>query len=98
MSYLAAEKDYLAPLNEFPTGKGFADIVYLPKKVSKNGKPALIIELKKDASAKVALEQIKERDYVSRVKEYTDNILLIGINYDSKTKQHSCTIEEYSKQ
>ncbi|MGN0895469.1 MAG: PD-(D/E)XK nuclease domain-containing protein, partial [Succinivibrio sp.] len=76
---------------------GFADIVYLPKKVSKNGKPALIIELKKDASAKVALEQIKERDYVSRVKECTDNILLIGINYDSKTKQHSCTIEEYSK-
>ncbi len=97
IAYLAAEKDYLAPLNEFPTGKGFADIVYLPKKVSKNGKPALIIELKKDASAKVALEQIKERDYVPRVKEYTDNILLIGINYDSKTKQHSCTIEEYSK-
>ena len=98
MSYLAAEKDYLAPLNEFPTGKGFADIVYLPKKVSKNGKPALIIELKKDASAKVALEQIKERDYVSRVKEYTDNMLLIGINYDSKSKQHSCIIEKYQKQ
>ena len=98
MAYLAAEKDYLAPLNEFPTGKGFADIVYLPKKVSKNGKPALIIELKKDASAKAALEQIKERDYVSRVKEYTDNILLIGINYDSKSKQHSCIIEKYQKQ
>ncbi len=95
MAYLATEKDYLAPLNEFQTGKGFADIVYLPKKVSKNGKPALIIELKKDASAKAALEQIKDRDYVSRVKEYTDNILLIGINYDSKTKQHSCVIEEY---
>ena len=98
MAYLAAEKDYLAPLNEFPTGKGFADIVYLPKKVSKNGKPALIIELKKVASAKAALEQIKERDYVSRVKEYTDNILLIGINYDSKSKQHSCIIEKYQKQ
>ena len=98
MSYLAAEKDYLAPLNEFPTGKGFADIVYLPKKVSKKGKPALIIELKKDASAKVALEQIKERDYVSRVKEYTDNMLLIGINYDSKSKQHSCIIEKYQNQ
>ena len=98
MAYLAAEKDYLAPLNEFPTGKGFADIVYLPKKISKKGKPALIIEIKKDASAKVALEQIKERDYVSRVKEYTDNILLIGINYDSKSKQHSCIIEKYQKQ
>ena len=98
IAYLAAEKDYLAPLNEFSTGKGFADIVYLPKKVSKKGKPALIIELKKDASAKVALEQIKERDYVSRVKEYTDNMLLIGINYDSKSKQHSCIIEKYQKQ
>ena len=98
MAYLATERDYLAPLNEFPTGKGFADIVYLPMSANAKDKPALIIELKKDSSAKVALEQIKERDYVSRVKEYTDNILLIGINYDSKTKQHSCEIKEYPKQ
>ena len=98
MAYLATERDYLAPLNEFPTGKGFADIVYLPMSANAKDKPALIIELKKEASAKVALEQIKERDYVSRVKEYTDNILLIGINYDSKTKQHSCEIKEYPKQ
>ena len=98
MAYLATERDYLAPLNEFPTGKGFADIVYLPMSANAKEKPALIIELKKDASAKVALEQIKERDYVSRVKEYTDNILLIGINYDSKTKQHSCEIKKYPKQ
>ena len=98
MAYLATESYYLAPLNEFPTGKGFADIVYLPISANSKSKPALIIELKKDASAKAALEQIKERDYVSRVKEYTDNILLIGINYDSKTKQHTCLIEEYHKQ
>ena len=98
MAYLATERDYLAPLNEFPTRKGFADIVYLPMSANAKDKPALIIELKKDASAKVDLEQIKERDYVSRVKEYTDNILLIGINYDSKTKQHSCEIKEYPKQ
>ena len=98
MAYLATESYYLAPLNEFPTGKGFADIVYLPISANSKRKPALIIELKKDSSAKVALEQIKERDYVSRVKEYTDNILLIGINYDSKTKQHSCEIKKYPKQ
>ena len=98
MAYLATESYYLAPLNEFPTGKGFADIVYLPMSANAKDKPALIIELKKDASAKVALEQIKDRDYVSRVKENTDNILLIGINYDSKNKQHSCVIEEYQKQ
>ena len=98
MAYLATESYYLAPLNEFPTGKGFADIVYLPISANSKSKPALIIELKKDSSAKAALEQIKERDYVSRVKEYTDNILLIGINYDSKNKQHTCLIEEYHKQ
>ena len=97
MAYLATESYYLAPLNEFPTGKGFADIVYLPISANSKSKPALIIELKKDASSKAALEQIKERDYVSRVREYTDNILLIGINYDSKTKQHTCLIEEYHK-
>ena len=97
MAYLATESDYLAPLNEFPTGKGFADIVYLPISANSKSKPALIIELKKDASAKAALELIKDRDYVSRVREYTDNILLIGINYDSKSKQHSCIIEKYQK-
>ena len=95
MAYLATESYYLASLNEYPTGKGFADIVYLPISANSKSKPALIIELKKDSSAKVVLEQIKERDYVSRVKEYTENILLIGINYDSKTKQHTCEIEEY---
>ena len=98
MAYLATESYYLAPLNDFPTGKDFADIVYLPMSANAKDKPAITIELKKDASAKIALEQIKERDYVSRVKEYTDNILLIGINYDSKNKQHSCVIEEYPKQ
>ena len=67
-AYLATESYYLAPLNDFPTGKGFADIVYLPMSANAKDKPALIIELKKDSSAKVALEQIKERDYVSRVK------------------------------
>ena len=98
MAYLVTESYYLAPLNDFPTGKGFADIVYLPMSANAKDKPAITIELKKDASAKIALEQIKERDYVSRVKEYTDNILLIGINYDSKTKQHSCEIKKYPKQ
>lgn len=98
MAYLVTESYYLAPLNDFPTGKGFADIVYLPMSANAKDKLAITIELKKDASAKIALEQIKERDYVSRVKEYTDNILLIGINYDYKNKQHSCVIEEYPKQ
>lgn len=26
-----------------------------------------------------------------------DTILLVGINYDSKTKEHTCIIEEYTE-
>ena len=29
------------------------------------------------------------------IAEYTGEILLVGINYDKKTKKHECVIEEY---
>ena len=45
MAYLATERDYMAPLNEFPTGKGFADIVYLPMSANAKDKPAIIMVL-----------------------------------------------------
>ena len=53
---------YLAFDRELPTGYGFADIVYLPKKYS--DKPAMIIKLKYDKSADGAIVQIKEKKYV----------------------------------
>lgn len=28
---------------------------------------------------------------------YTGDILLVGINYDKKTKKHECVIEQYEK-
>ena len=80
-------------VREFPTGKGFADIVYLPKKHS--NKPAMIIELKYDKTAQGAIEQIKERRYPESLKEYHRNLLLVGINYDKATKKHSCVIEKF---
>ena len=55
--------------------------------------PALIIELKWNQDAVTAINQIKEKKYPEAVKKYTDNILLVGINYDKKTKKHSCVIE-----
>lgn len=78
---------------EFPSGKGFADMVYVPKKKFSN-KLAIVVELKWDKSAKGAIEQIKERKYCEILREYQGNILLVGINYEKNTKKHTCIIEE----
>lgn len=84
---------YFKPVREMPTGRGFADIVLLPKPEYTAGYPALIIKLKWNQDAVTAINQIKEKKYPEAVKKYTDNILLVGINYDKKTKKHSCVIE-----
>lgn len=94
IAYYNAMKEY-TKIREFPTGKGFADIVYIPKKHS--DKPAMIIELKYDASAEGALAQIKDKKYVESLKEYHGNLLLVGINYDRESKKHTCVIEKWEK-
>ena len=73
-------------IRELPTGKGFADICFIPRKMYAD-KPAVVVELKWDKSARGALEQIKDREYVEALKEYKGNLLLAGINYDRKTKR-----------
>lgn len=95
LAYYSARRYYTA-IREFPTGKGFADIVYLPRK-NHLDKPAMIIELKWDKNAKSALSQIKTKQYIHALKEYHGNLLLIGINYDKKEKQHHCIIEKFYK-
>lgn len=87
-------KEY-TKIRELSTGKGFADIVYIPKKHS--DKPAMIVELKYDKSAEGAIAQIKEKKYVESLKEYHGNMLLVGINYEKDTKKHTCIIEAYDK-
>lgn len=48
--------------------------------------------------AKTALQQIKDKKYPESIMSYTGNILLVGINYDEKTKTHECLIEQYEKE
>lgn len=60
-------------------------------------KPAVIMELKWDKSAKGAISQIKEKQYVDALKEYQGNLLLAGINYEKDTKTHTCVIEQAYK-
>lgn len=92
LAYFYAQKDYIL-VREFPTGKGFADIVLLPRKSVQ--KPAIIIELKWDKEINGAIAQIKNNKYVQALENYCGNILLVAINYNKKTKSHSCTIEKY---
>ena len=78
-------------VRELPTGKGYADLVYLPK--PSVNKPALLIELKFDKSALTAITQIKEKNYLQFFKNYKGEVLLVGINYSKDTKTHQCIIE-----
>lgn len=89
-------REYYTVIREFPTGKEFADLCFIPRKMYAD-KPAVIVELKWDKSARGALEQVKDREYVETLKEYKGNLLLVGVNYDKKTKTHTCVIEKFEK-
>ena len=89
-AYIAAVDQYYK-IEELPSGKGIADVVYLPKR--KSMLPALIIELKWNKSSEGAIAQIKAKNYLAVLEDYGGEIVTVGINYDAKTKEHSCVIE-----
>ena len=91
-AYISCIGSYVE-IQELPSGKGYADVVFLPKKSS--SLPALFIELKWNKTEESAIKQIKENYYPEVLKSYGGRILLIGINYDPKSQKHSCRIEEY---
>lgn len=92
-------KDYYLKFEELPSGDGYADIVYMPKKASSF--PALVIELKWKKSAQGALEQIKRKHYPEVMKDFGGKVLLVGINYDKNApageRKHTCVIEELER-
>lgn len=88
-------KEYYTIIRELPRGRGFADICFIPRKIYMD-KPAVVIELKWDKSAEGAIQKIKDKQYIDALKDYYGNLLLAGIDYDKKTKQHSCIIEKWS--
>ena len=95
LAYLSAVQYYFKPIREFPTGRGFADLVFIPKPEYRNDYPVLIVELKWNQNAKCAMQQIHEKHYPASVEGYTGDIFLVGINYDKKSKKHECVIEKY---
>ncbi len=93
-AYISSIEEY-SEIQELPSGIGYADVVYLPKKDSVL--PVMIIELKWNKSAEGAIRQIKEKKYPRVLEGYGGEILIVGINYDERTKRHECVIEKYCK-
>ena len=79
---------------EDQAGKGRVDLVYEPLTVDY---PLILIEFKYDDSAEEAIKQIKEKEYFKRYAGQYRNIILVGINYSAKTKDHQCLIEKMDK-
>ena len=90
-AYLSAIGKYVR-LEELPSGKGLADVVFIPAKGSKL--PVLLVELKWNKTAGGAIAQIRENGYTAALKPFSGSILLCGINYDAKTGRHTCRIEK----
>ena len=92
LAFYYAKNDYTFH-RELPTGKGFADLVLMPRKNTR--KPPILLELKYAKSADTAIEQIHRKAYVGKISQYAGEVILVGINYDVKSKKHECKIEFY---
>lgn len=67
-------------------------MVFLPKRTG--NKPAIVVELKWDKSAEGAIQQIKDKKYTEALHDFKGSIILVGINYDKTTRNHTCRIEK----
>ncbi|MBR3454616.1 MAG: PD-(D/E)XK nuclease domain-containing protein, partial [Bacteroidaceae bacterium] len=90
IAYYYARNEYIIH-RELASGKGFADLVFIPRKHV--DKPAMVVELKYNKDADTAINQIKRKQYPKKLAEYTGSLLLVGITYDKKAKTHECLIE-----
>lgn len=93
VAYISCVDEFLK-IDELPSGHGYADIVFFPKKAS--SLPLMLVELKWDKTEDGAISQIRNNDYPRALRDYGGDILLVGINYDAKSKKHTCKIEQYT--
>ncbi|MBP3203130.1 MAG: AAA family ATPase [Bacteroidales bacterium] len=94
IAYYSARR-YYNVIREFPSGKGFADLVFLP--IAGSDKPAMVVELKYAQSASGAITQILNKNYPESLKSLTGDIVLVGINYNPADKKHICRIERMAR-
>lgn len=94
LAYYAAKNKYVM-IRELPTGKGFADLVLVPRRDV--DMPAIVLELKYNHAAETAINQIKDKRYIDSLVDYVGEVVLVGINYDKRSKKHQCGIERVTK-
>jgi hypothetical protein len=90
LAYYAA-KPFYKIFHELPTGKGFADMVFIP--LPKSTRPAIVVELKYDKTADSAIDQIKRKEYPKSLVGFSKKIVLCGINYNKTTSKHEVVME-----
>ncbi|MDE7208088.1 MAG: ATP-binding protein [Lachnospiraceae bacterium] len=91
LAYLSARNKYKVE-REQKSGKGFVDFIFYPRR---KNLPGIVLELKADSTPETAIAQIKDKEYCEKLKkENITQILAVGINYDTKKKEHQCAIEE----
>lgn len=87
-------RDYYLQWEELPTGDGYADVVYIPRRNSEW--PALVIELKWNQNAESAIDQIMKKQYPEGLRNLDCEILLVGISYNKSApageRKHQCKI------
>ncbi len=100
LAYYAAQR-YYTTIQELDSGKGYADIVYLPSPEYPD-KPALLVELKYNRTVQTAAEQIRRRNYPQVLEHYQGRLLLVSVNYDGDAvntdedfRRHTCRIEVF---
>ena len=88
-----ARKDYTL-IREMPSGRGFTDIVMLPR--PNRNKPGILIELKWNQKAESAIDQIYKKNYPKGLDAYKDNLILIAVTYNKAgDNTHTCKIMKY---
>ena len=98
LAYYSAKKNYVV-YRELAGGKGFADMVFVPRNSSRQKNDRLFVHIDDNQTAEAAITQIKRKQYVESLKDYRGEVILVGINYESKElkkddyKKHSCKIE-----
>ena len=60
--------------------------------------PALLVELKWNKPVGSALGQIHGNDYPGVQRDLDVPIVLVGVTYDARSKEHRCSIEVLDEQ
>ena len=90
LAYYAA-KPFYKLFHELPTGKGFADMVFIP--LPGSSRPAIVVKLKYDKTADSAIDQIHRKDYPASLKGFSKRIILVGVNYNKTESKHEVKLE-----